>query len=158
MGLVRCLDERLNPGTNQDAKRTLSKGGKTGISWLVDQGELPTNFLAGLEPLIREAILDRPPGQARVREFFSLVTGVPVPRGVIPTLAIQEDPMRRIRQDRSDRLGGMKVLSGHFEVSRRAAQLLGYELTKRDYLSVPISELMELPEELRSELKLETTE
>jgi hypothetical protein len=158
VGLVRCLDERLNPGSNQDAKRTLSKEGKSGIRWLVDEGELPTNFLAALDPDVRAAILAKPPGQARVREFFTLVTGVPVPREVIPTLAIQEDPMRRIRQDKSDRLGGMKVLSGHFEVSRRAAQLLGYELTKRDYLSVPTRELIQLPANLRADLKLKASE
>ena len=84
------------------------------------------------------------------------VTRVPVPREVIPTLAVQVDPMRRIRQDGDQgRLGGMKVLSGHFEVSRRAADLLGYgPLTKRDYLSVPVEELRSLPPELQEELRL----
>ena len=156
VGLVRCTDKHLNPGANQDAKRTLSSVGKGSIRWLVRDGKLPVSFLAGLDRKTREAILAAPAGQARVREFFTQVTRVPVPREVIPTLAVQEDPMRRIRQDgQKGHLSGMKVLSGHFDVSRRAAQLLGYgPLTKRDYLSVPTRELRSLPIAVQRELKL----
>ncbi len=156
VGLVRCADERLNRGANQDAKRTLSTSGKSHIRWLIRNGRLPVSFLAGLDKETRDAILAEPPGQARVREFFMRVTRVPVPREVVPTLAVQVDPMRRIRQDGDQgRLGGMKVLSGHFEVSRKAADLLGYgPLTKRDYLSVPIEELRSLPPALQVDLKL----
>jgi len=153
VGLVRCTDERLNQVPNQDQKRTLSKEGKRQIRWLVKDGRLPINFLATLDGDTREAILAQRPGQARVREFFTRVTRQAVPREVIPTLAIQEDPMRRIRQDKSDRLDGMKVLSGHYKVSRQAAEELGYgPLTKRDYLSVPLKELKTLPRELQNEL------
>lgn len=153
VGLVRCDEHRLNPGENQDAKRTLSRAGRDDIRWLVRDGALPVSFLATLDAESRDAILAQPAGQARVREFFSRVTGRAVPREIIPTLAIQEDPMRRIRRDKSDRLGGLKILSGHYEVSRRAAELLGYgQLDKRDYLSVPEAELAALPLELRAKL------
>ena len=153
VGLVRCDEHRLNPGENQDAKRTLSRAGRDDIRWLVRDGALPVSFLATLDAESRDAILAQPAGQARVREFFSRVTGRAVPREIIPTLAIQEDPMRRIRRDKSDRLGGLKILSGHYEVSRRAAELLGYgRLDKRDYLSVPEAELDALPLELRAKL------
>jgi hypothetical protein len=156
VGLVRCTEERLNRGANQDAKRTISKTGRAGIAWLVKDAVLPVSFLATLDVETRNAILAQPPGQARVREFFSRVTRRPVPREVIPTLAVQVDPMRRIRQDKgAGRLGGMKVLGGHFAVNREAAALLGYgPLTKRDYLSVPIAELRALPPELQRRLKL----
>jgi hypothetical protein len=154
VGLVRCTEERLNRGKNQDSKGTLSKAGRKDIRWLVKDGLLPVNFLATLEPEVRDAILSRPAGQARVREFFLLVTGRPVPREVIPTLAIQVDPMRRIRKDKNDRLGGMKILSGHYKTSRRAAELLGYgALSKRDYLSVPAKDLRSLPLDLQEALK-----
>jgi hypothetical protein len=154
VGLVRCTEERLNKGKNQDSKGTLSKAGKKAIRWFVKDGLLPVNFLATLDPEVRGAILSRPAGQARVREFFLLVSGRPVPREVIPTLAIQADPMRRVRRDKSDRLGGMKILSGHYEVSRTAAELLGYDiLSKRDYLSVPTKELRKLPLDLQKGLK-----
>lgn len=151
VGLVRCTEERLNPGANQDAKRSLSREGKRHVRWIVQNGVLPVSFLATLEPDARAAILAQPAGQARVREFFMRVTRQPVPREVIPTLAIQVDPMRRVRSDRGgESLGGLKVLSGHYEVSRRAADLLGYgPLTKRDYLSVPLTELTSLPPEFQ---------
>jgi hypothetical protein len=153
VGLVRCDPPLLRQGKNQDKKTSLSAAGKKEIRWLVRSGTLPVNFLAGLDDETREAILAEPPGQARIREFFKRMVGVRVPREVIPTLALQEDPMRRIRKDSSARLGGIKVLSGHYKVSRRAAELLGYgPLSKQEYVSVPVEELDSLPPELRAEL------
>jgi hypothetical protein len=155
VGLVRCTAERLNRGANKDGKRTLDKAGRAAIRWLVKDGHLPASFLSTLDQETREAVLAQPPGQARVREFFKRVTRRPVPREVIPTLAVQEDPMRRVRQDKhADGLAGLKILSGHYNVSKEAAALLGYRLTKRDYLSIPVEELRQLPPELRRELKL----
>ncbi len=152
VGLLRCEEERLNRVPNQDAKRTISKAGKREIRWFVRQGALPVNFLAGLDESTRAAILAQPAGQARVREFFRRVTGRPVPREVIPTLAVQADPMRRIRKDKSDRLAGMKILSGHYRASREAAGLLGCSLGKRDYVSVSAESLDLLPDALRRKL------
>lgn len=153
VGLVRCTEERLNIGANKDGKRTLNKAGRAVIRWLVKDGHLPASFLSTLDPETREAVLAQPAGQARVREFFKRVTRVPVPREVIPTLAVQEDPMRRVRQDKSaDGLAGLKILSGHYKTSKKAAELLGYRLSKRDYVSVPVEELSALPAELRQKL------
>jgi Restriction endonuclease NaeI len=156
VGLVRCDEELLRKGKNQDVKGQLSAAGRKRVRWLVERGRLPVSFLATLDEETRAAVLAQPPGQARVREFFKRVIRRPVPREVIPTLAIQEDPMRRIRRDRGGAsLGGMKILSGHFTVSRTAAERLGYgPLTKRDYMSVPISELRQLPPELQRELEI----
>lgn len=155
VGLVRCTAERLNKGANKDKKRTLNKAGRAAVRWLVKDGHLPCSFLSTLDAETRDAVLAQPPGQARVREFFKRVTRQPVPREVIPTLAIQEDPMRRVRQDKhADGLAGLKILSGHYEVRKEAAALLGYELTKRDYLSVPLAELRKLPPDLQRRLKL----
>lgn len=154
VGLIRCREELLNVVPNKDSKRTISAAGKAHISWLVKDGRLPVSFLATLGREDRDAVLSRPAGQARVREFFTRVTQRPVPREVIPTLAIQEDPMRRIRSDRGgESLGGMKVLGGRYNLRREAAELLGYgPLTKRDYVSVPIAELDSLPAEMRNKL------
>jgi hypothetical protein len=156
VGLVRCTDERLTRGANQDAKRSLSSEGKGHIRWIIPDAVLPVSFLATLDDDIREAILAKPAGQARVRELFTRVTKRPVPREVIPTLAVQEDPMRRVRSDRGgESLGGLKILSGHYAVSRRAADLLGYgPLSKRDYLSVPLDELTTLPGDVRRQLNV----
>jgi hypothetical protein len=153
VGLVRCSEDRLNAGENKDKKRTLSATGKRGISWLIENGHLPVSYLADLDDETRRAVLAKRAGQARIRELFTRVPGRPVPRDVIPTLATQVDPMRRIRQDSSDRLGGMKILSGHYEISRRSAALLGFSpLGKNDYVSVRISDLERLPQELREKL------
>ena len=47
----------------------------------------------------------------------------------------------------------MKVLSGYYQVSRDAAEQLGYgPLTKRDFLSVPIAELKALSSEMQQNL------
>jgi hypothetical protein len=155
VGLVRCTEERLNKGANKDKKRTLNRAGRAAVRWLVKDGHLPCSFLSTLDEETRNAVLAQPPGQARVREFFKRVTRRPVPREVIPTLAIQEDPMRRVRQDKhADGLAGLKILSGHYEVSKEAAALLGYSLTKRDYLSVSVEELRSLPADLQRRLKL----
>jgi Restriction endonuclease NaeI len=156
VGLVRCEEEWLNPVPNKDGKRTISKAGKKNIRWLVKDGHLPCSFLSTLDETTRDAVLAQPPGQARVREFFKRVMRQPVPREVIPTLAIQEDPMRRIRRDRGGAsLEGMKILSGHREVGKNAAEELGYgPLTKNDYMSVPISELRALPPDLQRELRI----
>jgi hypothetical protein len=156
VGLVRCTEDRLNRGSNQDQKKTLSKHGREEIFWFVKDGPLSAGFLSSLDSATRDAILSQRSGQARVREFFSRVTRRAVPREVIPTLAVQEDPMRRIRQDRDGQsLGGMKVLSGHYTVSQTAADLLGYgPLSKRDYLSVPIAELRSLPVDVQRKLHL----
>jgi len=156
VGLVRCEDELLNKGANKDSKRTISKAGKKEIRWLVEDGKLPVSLLAELDPEVEAAVFARPPGQARVREFFKRMMRQPVPRDVICTLAMQEDPMRRVRQDRgSASLDGMKILSGHFKVSKAAAEELGYgTLAKNDYMSVPIDELRTLPPGLRDELEV----
>lgn len=155
VGVVRCRPEWLRIGENRDRKTGLSKEGKRHVHWLVEDGSLPTNFLASLDEETRNLILSQPAGQARVREFFMRVTRVPVPREVIPTLAIQVDPMRRVRQDGGgSRLGGMKILSGHYSASRDAASTLGYPLSKRDYISIPIEELLELPKEQRKAIRL----
>jgi hypothetical protein len=156
VGLVRCEDELLNKGANKDSKRTISKAGKKEIRWLVEDGKLPVSLLAELDPEVEAAVFARPPGQARVREFFKRMMRQPVPRDVICTLAMQEDPMRRVRQDRgSAGLDGMKILSGHFKVSKAAAEELGYgTLAKNDYMSVPIDELRTLPPGLRDELEV----
>ena len=47
VGLVRCTDERLNPGANQDAKRTLSRAGRSEIRWLVRRRPAPGQLPCG---------------------------------------------------------------------------------------------------------------
>jgi hypothetical protein len=157
VGLVRCDEELLNRVPNQDRKRTISKAGKKKIRWLVEDGKLPISLLATLDPEVATAVFAQPTGQPRVREFFTRVTGRPVPREVICTLAMQEDPMRRVRQDNGAMpLGGLLVFGGRYKKRREAAELLGYgPLGPQEYISVPIDEVRALPGHLQRELGIE---
>jgi hypothetical protein len=142
VGLLRCAGLFLNPGMNKDGKRTISKDGRARIRWLVAGGTLPPNFLATLDPAVREAIMAEPPGQGRVRKLFTLVQRTPVPRLTIETLAQQRDPMRRIRKDKRDRLGGLRILGGHYANTNAIVRALGYPpLAKDEYMSVPRNEI-----------------
>jgi hypothetical protein len=145
VGLLRCAEALLNAGMNKDGKRTISKVGRARIRWLVAAGTLPPNFLATLDPVVREAIMAEPPGQARVRKLFTLVQKTAVPRLTIETLAQQRDPMRRIRKDKRDRLGGLRILGGHYSKTNGIVGALGYPaLAKDEYMSVPRTELARL--------------
>lgn len=145
VGLLRCVQPLLNPGMNKDGKRTISKAGRARIRWLVAGGRLPPNFLSTLDPAVREAIMAEAPGQPRVRKLFTLVQKTPVPRLTIETLAQQRDPMRRIRKDKRDRLGGLRVLGGHYGKTNSIVQALGYPpLAKDEYMSVPRADLARL--------------
>jgi Restriction endonuclease NaeI len=145
VGLLRCAGPLLNAGMNKDGKRTISKDGRARIRWLVAGGTLPPNFLATLDPAVREAIMAEPPGQRRVRKLFTLVQKTPVPRLTIETLAQQRDPMRRIRKDKRDRLGGLRILGGHYAKTNAIVQALGYPpLAKDEYMSVPRNEITQL--------------
>ena len=145
VGLVRCIAGHLNRGRNKDQKTTLSARGREHIRWLA-QGALPSNFLATLSPVIRDAVLAQPKGQPRVRKLFALFQGQPVPRLAVVTLAQQSgDPMRRIRRDKRDRLGGLVILGGHYEKTREIVEKLGYPaLGKDEYMSVTRAELAAL--------------
>lgn len=100
VGLITATKECLNTGTNKDDKATISKEGKKTIVWLVQNGELPENFLLHLPPDVRERILSCNSGQARVVSLFREVQNRIIPREVVQTLAQQDDSMKRVRDAR----------------------------------------------------------
>lgn len=68
----------------------------------MEAGQLPVNFLADLDPQVREKIFShRHSGQARINELFRLVQGRIIPRVAIETVAQQKDSMKRARDARA---------------------------------------------------------
>lgn len=141
VGLVRPAPESLG-AANQDKKRKLTKAGRETIRWIVPLSPLPPSFLATLVDDDRDAILAAPKGQARVRALFNRVQRRPIPRLAIETVACQRDPMRRVRQDKDERLGGVRVIGGHLKQNRQLAAALGVPHLDRDeWVSFPDEEV-----------------
>lgn len=70
-----------------------------------------------------------PSKQGRVDEIFRVAQGQRIGRGVIATLAQQDDYMKRLRENRGSRSNlrpeGILILGGDYEAPRRIAQRLG---------------------------------
>jgi hypothetical protein len=133
-GVVRATPERLGLGRNRDAKATLSAAGRADIAWLHLEAELPPNVLLQLEPDVVAAILAPRSGQQRVNELFRRVQGRRVTRGVIATVAQQDDYMKRVREN-----GGARshlkpegiIILGDYSAHRLIATQLGIEAPQR---------------------------
>ncbi|MEV8630656.1 NaeI family type II restriction endonuclease [Streptosporangium sp. NPDC051023] len=127
-GLVRASEERLNPGANRDAKRTLSKQGRTTIRWLFKGAPLQENVLLRIPDEDIGVIFRSTSGQQRVNELFRRAQGHPISRTVVATVAMQEDYMKRVRGN-----GGARsalrpegiVIFGQYKNHVQAAVVLG---------------------------------
>ena len=140
VGVMRTCIECLSLGKNKDGKRKLSAVGRQSICWLVRGERLPPNFIADLPEPIRSRIMSPKNGQARIRELVQLVQERPIPRIAIETVAQQRDPMRRVRADQGERLGGVVVLSGRYG-NRVVGQLGLPPLGRDEFISVPKARL-----------------
>ena len=131
IGVVRASLDILTSGKNRDGKRAITAAGKKTIRWLVEDGELPVNFLAEIDPAVRQQILSHRSGQLRINELFRLVQGQIIPRVAIETVAQQKDPMKRMRDARKMlREEGILVL-GHQEDDPEIAKARGYPAPKK---------------------------
>lgn len=154
VGVVRCDEENLNRGSNRDQKRTLSKAGRATMRMLVDDAEIPSNFVADMHEDVRRPIMGEPTIQRRVTRLFKELPYVPIPRGAIATIArTTGDPMRRLRADSGvdDPLGGMRILSAKYGNGLVVA--LGHDALRRDeFMSVPEADIESLSEAARTSL------
>jgi len=98
-GLVRASEEFLNAGANRDGKRTLNKAGRESIKWLWENAELTPNVLLQLERETVDSIMGMKHGTERVNELFRRALGRIVARGVVATVAQQDDYMKRVRSN-----------------------------------------------------------
>ena len=114
--------------------------GKKSILWLVEAAELPINFLASLDPGIREKIFSHSKsGQARINELFRLVQGRIVPRVAIETVAQQKDSMKRVRDARELLKAEGILILGHQGEEPKIAASRGYPVPKKGEM-ISISE------------------
>lgn len=127
-GLVRPSVDLLGLGRNRDAKATLNPAGRRSIRWIAQQAQLPPNILLSLPPDDVRAILSGRSGQARVNELFRRAVGKRISRGVVATVARQDDFMKRVRYN-----GGARehlrsegiLIFGHYDAHAVLASQLG---------------------------------
>jgi hypothetical protein len=129
-GVVRMTEERLSAGRNRDAKTTLNARGRQSVTWLRMESSLPPNVLLHLDGEDVNAIFASQYGQQRVNELFRRVQAQRITRGVIATVAQQDDYMKRVRENRGARSylkpEGIIIL-GDYSAHRRIAKQLGLE-------------------------------
>jgi hypothetical protein len=96
-GLIRADGRYLGP-PNRDLKRKLTAQGRSRIVWVWEERmRLPENVLLHLDTTTLAAIFQSHSGAERVRQLFRSVQGRRIGRGVVATVAKQEDFMKRIR-------------------------------------------------------------
>jgi hypothetical protein len=130
-GLIRADDRYLGP-PNRDLKRRLTAQGRSRIVWVWEQRmALPENVLLHLDAKTIAAIFHSSSGAERVRQLFRTVQRRRIGRGVVATVAKQEDFMKRIRGNRGARSAlrpeGIIIL-GQFAAHLAIARDLGLPL------------------------------
>jgi hypothetical protein len=139
VGVVRISAAILNRGPNQDRKKTISRAGKAGISWLVRQGRLPKNLLLELPPADREAVMSLRSGQQRINELLRRVQGCIIARTASVTVARQRDGMKRCRDARKPLAADGVIVLGHQNDSPRIARALALPVpSKGEFVSARI--------------------
>jgi hypothetical protein len=127
-GVVRMTEGNLSPGRNRDAKTTLNGIGRQAIRWLQHHASLPPNVLLQLPTEVVDAIFAPKSGQQRINELFRRVQGRRISRGVIATVAQQDDYMKRVRGNggaRSHLRDEGIIVLGDYGAHRRIAAKLG---------------------------------
>ena len=138
-GLICASHDVLNPGSNQDGKRTLSVAGRRHIRWLVQDGELPANFLLKLSDEVREAVLSPSSGRQRLIALFERVNDRLIPRSALLQVAqLKGDPLRRAREAKATLAArGLRVLCATYAAERAEIVAQGYpNPADDDWLSV----------------------
>ncbi len=143
IGVVRATEERMNSGNNRDAKRTLKRAVMNDVNWIHAGADLPENILLHIDRELADQILSHRSGQKRINDLLRNVTGRPIGRGTIETVAQQDDPMKRLRTNggASSHLAqeGILVIGGTYESHRAIARDLGALVPSRsETISLPV--------------------
>ncbi|MCA0345730.1 MAG: restriction endonuclease [Actinobacteria bacterium] len=143
IGVVRATEARMNLGNNRDAKRTLRRAIMSDVTWIHAGADLPENILLHIDRELADQILSHRSGQKRINDLLRNVTGRPIGRGTIATVAQQDDPMKRLRTNggASSHLAseGILVVGGTYESHRTIARDLGALVpTRSETISLPV--------------------
>jgi Restriction endonuclease NaeI len=134
MGLVRTSPDRLNTGGNRDKKATLNAQGRASIEWIFERESLPPNILLQLPRPDVDRIMGMRHGTQRLNELFRCALGMRVGRGVVATVAQQDDYMKRVRANGGARTAlkpeGILIL-GQFSSHSAVANALGVAVPGR---------------------------
>jgi hypothetical protein len=116
IGIVRAHANLLG-GKNRDGKATLNEDGRLAIHWIYSPHqngtnaqlsqlrhlELQPNILLQLPEATVKGIMTLKHGTKRLNELFRVAVGQRVGRGVVATVAQQDDFMKRIRENGGSR-------------------------------------------------------
>lgn len=133
-GVVRMSPEHLGAGRNRDGKTNLNQEGRGAIEWLHRDAPLPPNVLLALPPEILGLIFASRSGQKRINELFRNVQEQRITRGVIATVAQQDDYMKRVRENggaRSALRAEGIVILGEYGAHQAIAAKLGVPVPLR---------------------------
>jgi hypothetical protein len=107
LGVVRADKRILGAGANRDLKRTIRMDSRGAICWVHQDARLPENALLRLPTedinAIFTVLAGKGNGQKRVNELFRRAQGLLISRAVVETVAMQDDPMKRVRSNRGAR-------------------------------------------------------
>jgi len=143
VGLIRASSDDLNPGANQDKKRSFSKRGKLKALWLVEDAHLPVSILRDLSDAEFRKLLLLAGRERRVARFVELIREeVPFSRSVIETVVGGDDPLRGTRRD-TNKFGDTHPL-GNFRLvpadkNRKLADSGLPTLASREWMKVDIA-------------------
>ena len=140
-GLFLARPEYLTKG-NRDKKCGISKVGRHSIVWLVKDQQYPPNFWQSVPQTVAETIVSGKGGNDRVIALFREIQDRPIARKVIEDVAMQKDPMRRSRADKTRGTRGrlakdsIVLLCGDWKTAREFVTALGLPLLgKGEFMS-----------------------
>ena len=138
-GLLRMTPAVLSGGANQDSKKTISAAGKLHIRWLLNNADMPPNFLLDLDDVTRKKVLAPTSGKQRLMALFRNVTGQIIPRSAILQVAqLQGDPLKRAREAKIPLAAqGYEVMCATYLPERARMIAHGFpDLKDDDWLSI----------------------
>ena len=131
IGVVRASAEWLTAGGNRDKKVALRAGHRDKITWIHRGATMPPNVLATLARPDLDVILSKKSGQQKVNEVFRRAPGRRISRAAIETLAMQRDPLKRVRRNGGARTPlakeGIIIMNGDYTWQRDIVKALGAE-------------------------------
>jgi hypothetical protein len=127
-GLIRASDAYLG-AANRDLKRKLTRQGRSRIRWIWRRTMvLPENVLLVLDQSVVEDIMCGRSGQVRINRLFRAAQRHRISRGVVATVAREDDFMKRVRANGGAR-SALKpegiVILGEYTAHREYARKLG---------------------------------
>lgn len=139
IGVAVLHDAYLNPGKNQDQKRTMSAAGTANIWWIAKDAVYPVNFWRIMTAVQRTELMNAGGGTKKLARLFEMVQRRPISRSQVEDLARQHDYMKRLRANGGARdilrKKGIALLSGIYDQKAIKRLKLGL-ITREEFISI----------------------